>query len=131
MREMVKIFKSLSDTNRLRILKMLEIRPMAVCEISAVLGLAMSTVSKHLYLLREAGFLEDRKEGKWVIYALPERPGPHQRELLALLTRWLELEEAVQKDRQRAGNVDRFQLCGVPHSAEGKEDAPAGTESLC
>jgi ArsR family transcriptional regulator len=54
MKNHLKVFKSLSDKNRLRIMKMLEARPMCVCEITAVLNLAPSTVSKHLSLLHEA-----------------------------------------------------------------------------
>ena len=64
--------KALGEANRIRILKMLEIRPLCVCEITAVLRLAPSTVSKHLSILREAGFIIDQKEGKWVNYCLNE-----------------------------------------------------------
>ena len=64
MNPLIKIFKALSDTNRVRILKMLEIRPLCVCEITAVLGLAMSTVSKHLSIMREADLIFDKKENK-------------------------------------------------------------------
>ena len=61
MRELVKIFKALSDSNRIRIIKMLQIRPLCVCEITAVLNLATSTVSKHLSILREADLIYDIK----------------------------------------------------------------------
>ena len=61
MRPIIKIFKALSDTNRLRILKILEIRPLCVCEIREVLQLATSTVSKHLSILREADLIVDDK----------------------------------------------------------------------
>jgi ArsR family transcriptional regulator len=71
MKSHLKIFKALGDKNRLRIMKMLEARPMCVCEITAVLNLAPSTVSKHLSLLHEAALIEDRKEGRWVNYTLP------------------------------------------------------------
>ena len=70
MRELVKVFKALSDSNRIRILKMLEVRPLCVCEITEVLKLATSTVSKHLSILRDAGYIIDQKEGKWVNYYL-------------------------------------------------------------
>ena len=50
-------FKALSDPNRTRILKMLQVRPLCVCEITELLGLATSRVSKHLSILRNAGFL--------------------------------------------------------------------------
>ena len=68
MRHIEKIFKALADRNRLRILKMLEARPLCVCEITAVLGIAQSSVSRHLGILREAGLVDDKKEGQWMIY---------------------------------------------------------------
>jgi len=67
-----KIFKALSDTNRLRILKMLDVRQLCVCEITEVLNLATSTVSKHLAILKEAELISDRKEGRWVTYKLSD-----------------------------------------------------------
>ena len=64
MRDVVKVFKALSDSNRVRILKMLEVRPLCVCEITRILNLATSTVSKHLSILRDVDFILDHKEGK-------------------------------------------------------------------
>ena len=61
--ENTKIFKALSDNSRLRILKMLQSKSLCVCEVQDVLGLATSTVSKHLSVLREAGFIKEEKEG--------------------------------------------------------------------
>lgn len=115
MKELVKMFKALSDPNRLRILKVLEQRPLCVCEITNVLGLATSTVSSHLAILREAGFIQDHKEGKWVSYALikgTEESMPT--ELLSRILPWLEEDEMVRKDRSLAASVDRFNLCSIP-----------------
>lgn len=64
------MFGALSDANRVRILKMLEIKPMCVCEITSVLGLAPSTASKHLTVLRDSDLIQDDKDGKWVQYRL-------------------------------------------------------------
>jgi ArsR family transcriptional regulator len=114
MRELVKIFKSLSDTNRLRILKMLEVKPLCVCEITAVLNLATSTVSKHLAILRDVDLIIDEKDGKWVNYRL--NLGEYQiyvNELLHLLTKWIPNDSIVQKDRQKVFEVDRHELCGL------------------
>jgi len=58
-RDLSRVFKALSDMNRVRILKMLEIRPLCVCEITEVLQLATSTVSKHLSILRDTHFIID------------------------------------------------------------------------
>jgi len=48
MKDFVKVMKALSDPNRVKMLKMLQHRPMCVCEIQAALEIAQPTVSKHL-----------------------------------------------------------------------------------
>ncbi len=65
-----KLFKALGDKSRLRILKMLELRPMCVCEIRYILKLSQPTVSGHLKVLKEAGLVEDKKNGLWVTYRI-------------------------------------------------------------
>jgi len=112
MRSHLKIFKALSDRNRLRIVKMLEVKPMCVCEITAVLNLAPSTVSKHLSLLHEAELIEDRKDGKWVNYSLPKKSGfPFSSEILKLLRRYLKDDPTVLTDMKKAEKVSRVELC--------------------
>ena len=69
-----RIFKALSDPNRLRILKMLQIRSLCVCEITEVLQLATSTVSKHLSILKDTDFIIEEKNGKWVNYLINTNP---------------------------------------------------------
>lgn len=114
MREVLKIFKALSDGQRLRILKMLEIRPLCVCEITEVLQLASSTVSKHLSILREADLILDEKDGKWVNYSLNTSPnGQYIHQLLPLVAEWLPNDGTVLKDAQKVRSVDRHAICGM------------------
>jgi ArsR family transcriptional regulator len=114
MRQHLKIFKALSDKNRLRIMKMLEVKPMCVCEITAVLNLAPSTVSKHLSLLHDAELIEDRKEGKWVNYSLPkEARTPEASEMLGFLRRSLGDALEVLADKEKTIAADRMELCGL------------------
>jgi len=114
MRNYVKIFKALSDSNRLRILKMLEDCPMCVCEIRAVLNLANSTVSKHLSLLREAGFILDEKNGKWVDYKLNDKTdNPQVRKLMKLIPEWLNDEARIKADKRKLESVDRNKICNI------------------
>jgi DNA-binding transcriptional ArsR family regulator len=68
------VTKALANPARLRILAALERGECCVCQLTAVLDLAPSTVSAHLSELRRAGFLLDRKDGKIVFYRLSERP---------------------------------------------------------
>ncbi len=62
--------KALSDGTRIKILAMLSVRSMCVCELTHVLGLAQPTVSRHLKQLEDAGFINSRREGNWTIYFL-------------------------------------------------------------
>ena len=64
-----KLFKALADETRLRILKLLEVREMCVCEIMVALALTQPTASHHLGILENVGLVRGRKEGKWVFYS--------------------------------------------------------------
>jgi len=68
------VAKALANPARIRILAALEGGECCVCQLTAILELAPSTVSAHLSELRRAGFLLDRKDGKIVFYRLSERP---------------------------------------------------------
>ena len=72
MRDYITVAKAVADPTRVRILKMLEGGELCVCHIAERLGLAQSTVSKHLSLLRHAALVDDRKQGLWVYYRLAE-----------------------------------------------------------
>lgn len=72
MRTFMRISKALGDEQRVRILGMLQKGEMCVCQIIEVLGLAPSTVSKHLSILHSAGLVDSRKNGRWNYYRLPE-----------------------------------------------------------
>ena len=69
-----KVFKTLADPTRLRILALLEREELAVQELMEVLGMAQSRVSRHLGILRDAAVVRDRREGTFVLYqlALPQ-----------------------------------------------------------
>lgn len=69
---MVRRFKALGHPARIRIAAMLRGGALCVCQMTAVLKLAASTVSAHLAELRHAGCVTERKTGRWVFYALTE-----------------------------------------------------------
>jgi len=73
MKEMLDIFKALSDETRLRIIKLLEGGELCVCDITAALDMVQPKVSFHLSALKEAGLIKDRKSGKWIHYSLNEK----------------------------------------------------------
>jgi DNA-binding transcriptional ArsR family regulator len=70
--DLVRIHKALAHPVRLRILAMLHRGPLCVCQMTAVLRLAVSTVSAHLSDLRRSDLVAERKDGKWVQYRLVE-----------------------------------------------------------
>ena len=113
MRNLVKVFKALSDSNRIRILKMLEERHLCVCEITEVLKLASSTVSKHLSILRNAELILDEKDGKWVNYYLNQQQmDEYVRQLLPLIKSWLPDDSTINQDKEKVKTVDRNFICG-------------------
>ena len=72
--QLQKVFKTLADPTRIRILRLLEQQELLVGELMEILGMAQSRVSRHLAILREAGLLTDRRKGTYVAYhsSLPE-----------------------------------------------------------
>ncbi|MBN1765459.1 MAG: winged helix-turn-helix transcriptional regulator [Sedimentisphaerales bacterium] len=114
MKAMVRVFKALSDSSRIRILKMLEIRSLCVCEMTEILQLATSTVSKHLSILRDAGLVSGTKEGKWANFHLNhDQSDAYVRHLLPLIRTWLPDDEIIRDDREKVMLVDRNKLCGL------------------
>ncbi|HRI46545.1 MAG TPA: metalloregulator ArsR/SmtB family transcription factor [Ignavibacteriaceae bacterium] len=112
MEDKIKFFKVLSDSNRLRILKMLQAKPLCVCEITYVLELAASTVSQHLKILKENGFIIEEKDGKWVNYLINPRPiDTRITTLLSSLDYWIADESIIIADKMKVINSDRNTIC--------------------
>lgn len=114
MREVLNVAKAISDQNRVRALMMLKGGELCVCQIIGMLRLAPSTVSKHMSILRQAGLVETRKEGRWIFYRLADRGSPAACEILAWLNRHLKSEAKVMKDTRnlcRVLKIDKDQLC--------------------
>ena len=63
-------FHALSDETRVRLIESLCGGEQCVCDLQSALGAAQSRLSFHLRVLKEAGIVSDRKEGRWVHYAL-------------------------------------------------------------
>ncbi len=96
--ELQRIFKTLSDPTRMRILRLLESEELVVQELMEVLGMAQSRVSRHLAILREAGLLLDRRDGTYVSYRfVPPAAGPW-REGWALVKKNLAHDSTAERD---------------------------------
>ena len=66
----VTLFHALSDATRLAALDMLRDGERCVCELQDELGVAQSRLSFHLKVLKDAGLVEDRREGRWSYYTI-------------------------------------------------------------
>lgn len=70
MKELCSFFKVLSDETRCRIFTLLLSREMCVCEIVSELKLSQPLISHHLYHLKIAGLVKDRRDGVWIHYSI-------------------------------------------------------------
>ena len=115
MRELTRIVKALADEQRLKLLAALREEEVCVCQLTELLGLAPSTVSKHLSVLQQAGLIVGRKEGRWVHYRLAGREAtPRVRGTLNWLRGALNLEEeaaAVRRSLAAILKIDPEALC--------------------
>ena len=68
MLDFMAIAKALADENRVRLLLALQKQELCVCQLIELMGLAPSTVSKHMSILKQARLVEARKQGRWVYY---------------------------------------------------------------
>ena len=100
--------KALAHPGRLRILAMLRGGDLCVCQLTAVLGLAASTVSSHLSDLRRAGLLAERRDGKWVHYQLV-RSGPLA-DLVRQTLRLVEEDDRLEQDARVVDDLRRVPL---------------------
>ena len=71
-KQKAKVYKALADEKRLKILKLLTIREMCVCELTAALNLTQSNLTHHIKKLEQANLVDYEKRGKWVYYTLKD-----------------------------------------------------------
>ena len=69
-RDVSQVGLAVSDRSRLRLMMALQGRSLCVCQLTELLSLAPSTVSKHLSVLKQAGLLTEKKVGRWVYHEL-------------------------------------------------------------
>ncbi len=111
MEKLSQIYSMLSDKNRLRILKLLEQKPMCVCELTYVLGIRQPSVSRHLRKLKEADLIDSRQDGPWHEYFINRKEDEHTRILMGLLSGWLNDDPVIVEDIEKAAKTCRDFLC--------------------
>ena len=115
MRDLMAVIKALADENRVRILMALGPKELCVCQIVELLGLAPSTVSKHIAILKQARLVDSRKEARWMFYRIAEDDTTVEaREMTALVARLLADDSQSRDDAKRMKQIlktDRDELC--------------------
>jgi ArsR family transcriptional regulator, arsenate/arsenite/antimonite-responsive transcriptional repressor len=102
MKNMLTVFKALSDETRLRIMKLLEGGELCICKIMEITEMKQSRVSRHMGILKNAGLVVDRREGKWVHYSLNSRPAHGCCEqVIAVLERCVKDHDVIVEDRAK------------------------------
>lgn len=101
--ELTRFHKALADETRLRILYLLRRHgEQCVCDLQAILQTPQSTASRHLHHLKQAGLVEDRRDGMWVHYSLPAEPHEALRVALETLAVAMDADPVAQEDLARA-----------------------------
>jgi ArsR family transcriptional regulator len=101
MKKTAALFKALGHETRLRILNLLLDGEVCVCRIMEILQLPQSTASRHLSILKNAGLVEDRREGIWVHYSLARQQVAVAEQILQVLETHLSGISECLKDRDR------------------------------
>jgi len=106
MREFINVAKALADENRVRALLALRQRELCVCQITELLALAPSTVSKHMSILKQARLVDSRKNGRWIYYRLADDDVPAEAsEAVAWVRRTLSSDSQTRKDDARLEEI--------------------------
>ncbi len=120
MRNLLAITKALSDESRVRALMALQDGELCLCQIIDLMGLAPSTISKHMTLLLQAGLVERRKEGRWHFYRLARNGVPAEAKgALKWVVHSLRDEAVVQSDSEKLSRIrekDLEALCACYRS---------------
>jgi len=100
-----RLFKTLSDPTRLRLLNLLAGGETCVCELTDTLRVVQPKVSRHLARLKRAGLVEARRQGKWMHYRWAKQGDPLIRHVLLGLRQWMASDERMMSERRRRSQV--------------------------
>ena len=122
MKKLATAFKALSDETRVRIMALLfHHGHLCPCEVEQLLGITQSKASRHLRYLRNAGLLEDRREGLIVNYHLPADPSPDTAALLGFLQNLLKDRVIVPDSAPLLVQIRTARESGAAASSVGSE----------
>jgi len=102
MEDLQKKLKALSEPGRLRILALVMLADeVCVCKLEEALNLPQSTVSRYLGKLREAGWLNERRDGRWVYYRISDDLTDDWRKMLRQIMQQIGRDEQTEAAKQK------------------------------
>lgn len=111
MRPVLRIGKALSDATRVRALLALRAGELCLCQLIRLLGRSPATVSKHMDILREAGLVERRREGRWSHFRLAGRNAePAVQQALRWVCATLADDATIVRDARRVARLRGLDL---------------------
>jgi ArsR family transcriptional regulator len=112
MEQFIKVMNALSDPIRLKIVKLLQHKPLCVCEIQKALDITQPTASRQLKILEDAGLTESRKSGLWVNYNLASgADSPYAAMMLGALRHWLDNDPEIVRLVRILPEIRREDIC--------------------
>jgi len=123
MKNLLQIFKALSEEARLRILNLIiEAGELCVCDLQRVLGFTQTKVSRHLAYLKHSGILQHRRIGGWMLYSLLDADDPAKKLIFKELRDVFLSEPVLQKDleklRQSINTGECVSICVLPQESK-------------
>ena len=108
MRELVKVYKALSDESRLRVLNLVLERECCVCEVMQALEISQSKASRILSTLYDVGFLKLHKEGLWSLYSIDwDGMDAYLKDILEATREAFKSNKQMEMDRVRLRKAER------------------------
>lgn len=107
---MHEIFKALSEPTRLRMMVLLTEGERCVCDLTEVMQLPQSTVSRHMSRLKLTGLVSDHRSGRWIHYRLALGSSGAESKVIGLLNE-LRIVEPHRTDLMRLAEIDKTKTC--------------------
>jgi ArsR family transcriptional regulator len=128
MYQLASVFKALADESRLRILNLLfRTGELCVCDIESTTRFTQTKVSRHLSYLRNAGLVDCRQQGLWMLYSIAEPRNDEHRVLLDFLKTILQSNAVARRDaKELARNIKKG--CCATFSVVKPDQVPATLE---
>ncbi len=104
--QLTDLANALSDLNRIRLLAACLDGERCVCQLVELIELSNASVSKNLAVLKRAGLLESRKDGRWVHYRTPDTPAPLVANAIEMIQTYVREDAIILADQEKLKAID-------------------------